>query len=113
MAEKCAPSRQGALLCKTNFELAQFAYQQVRQIKEQVESPEWQAHIKLMKSRQDILEHIGQSREAGKARHYLNQQERFQRLDAEEAARGAAAGKPREKFVRPADMLGFLDGGGG
>ena len=84
MAEKCAPSRQGALLCKTNFELAQFAYQQVRQIKEQVESPEWQAHIKLMKSRQDILEHIGQSREAGKARHYLNQQERFQRLDAEE-----------------------------
>ena len=33
--------------------------------------------------------------------------------DAEEAARGAAAGKPREKFVRPADMLGFLDGGGG
>jgi len=84
MAEKCAPSRQGALLCKTNFELAQFAYQQVRQIKEQVESPEWQAHIKLMKSRQDILEHIGQSREAGKARQYLNQQERFQRLDAEE-----------------------------
>ena len=37
----------------------------------------------------------------------------WERLDAEEAARGAAAGKPREKFVRPADMLGFLDGGGG
>ena len=36
----------------------------------------------------------------------------WERLDAEEAARGSAAGKPREKFVHPADMLGFLDGGG-
>ena len=36
----------------------------------------------------------------------------WERLDAAEAARGSAAGKPREKFVHPAEMLGFLDGGG-
>lgn len=83
-AERSEPSQQASFICKTNFELAQFAYQQVRQIQEQVESPEWQAHIKLMKSRQDILEHIGQSHEVGKARQYLNQQERFQKLDADE-----------------------------
>ena len=83
-AERSEPAQQASFICKTNFELAQFAYQQVRQIQEQVESPEWQAHIKLMKSRQDILEHIGQSHEVGKARQYLSHQRGFQKLDADE-----------------------------
>jgi ferredoxin--NADP+ reductase len=34
----------------------------------------------------------------------------WQRIDAAEAARGAAAGKPREKFARVEEMLGVLEG---